>query len=265
MDNSIRAPLSPDILTLPNQGTASGNHHLTNAELESLILDYRQSYEQKVAPTVRIYLQRMNELNEQMIGNNQAIEQARLQQQLGMEKEQRGMEKEQLGREMQQRGMEKEQRGTEKVKRAQEKIDEADRVLEEIAKEKQRILTKTFYGIFFPGKKDTLSTEQLDALFVKYLADRSLTVEKDSSNKSFSKINSMSGVIHFLRDHPDVVTCDFRPFKAEISDISTLADYLKDSAIKAVAFKVFILDSDKALLAEAAAARNGTLKVQYFA
>ncbi len=70
--------------------------------------------------------------------------------------------------------------------------------------------------------------------------------------------------IHQNEDyHSDVKTCDFRSFKSDVNDTPTLAEYLKKSTVKAIAFKNGIPEDAKASLAEAV--RKGGLKIQYFA
>jgi len=123
-------------------------------------------------------------------------------------------------------------------------------------------LTRQFYSIF-NGKK-TISVEEINALFNKYLADGSLTVEKSNEGKSYAKLNSMRAVTRYLDDHPDVKACDFRCLKTQVQDIPALADYLKKSTIKAIAINSGIPADAKTSLAEAVAARKGGLKVQYF-
>jgi hypothetical protein len=144
-----------------------------------------------------------------------------------------------------------------------QKLVEADKGIQKVAKNRQDRLTKQFYSIF-NGKKE-LPINEIDSLFDKYLADRSLSVEKNNEGESYPKINSMKPVSQYLTDNPNVVSCDFRSFKTEVHDIPFFADYLKTSTVKAIALKKDISDDAKASLAEAVAARNGTLKVQYFA
>lgn len=38
----------------------------------------------------------------------------------------------------------------------------------------------------------------------------------------------MKGVVAYLKDNPKLIQCDFRAFKTEVHDISTLTDYLKE-------------------------------------
>ena len=128
-------------------------------------------------------------------------------------------------------------------------------------------LTKMFYTIFKgkadPAAKD-LPVQEIDRLFKTYLVDGSLSVVQPSEGLAYPKINSMRAVTKYLDDHPNVPLCDFRPFKAEVYDISTLAEYLKHSKVKLIASKKNIKEEAKASLAEAVAARKGGLKVQYF-
>jgi hypothetical protein len=130
-----------------------------------------------------------------------------------------------------------------------------------ITKERQDILTKQFYSIF---NKQPLPLEKIDSIFKTYLADGSLTVEKSKEGISYPRINSMTPVIRYLDDNPDVPTLDFRSFKSEVHDVKTLAVKLKNSTIRAIAIKKCIPEEAKASLADVVAIRNGTLKVQYF-
>ena len=187
-------------------------------------------------------LPEINETFRQIAENNREIKRAQ-----AMQAEGRAMQAE--GRAMQAEG----RKGLQEVAKEREAI----------AKERQDILTKQFYSIF-NGKKP-LPVEEIDTLFNTYLADRSLSVEKSSSGTSYPKINSMRSITHYLDDHPNVKICDLRPFKAEVYDIPTLAEYLKHSTVKLIGIKNGIPDDAKASLAEAVAARNGGLKVQYSA
>ena len=105
----------------------------------------------------------------------------------------------------------------------------------------------------------------IDALFNTYLADRSLSVEETTEGASYPKINSMRSITQYLDDHLNVKICELRPFKTEICDIPTLAEYLKHFTVKLAGIKNGISDDAKASLAEAVAARNGGLKAQYSA
>ena len=101
------------------------------------------------------------------------------------------------------------------------------------------------------------------ALFETYLNNDCLTVERSEEKKSFVRINKMKPIIDYLSQHPDVRMCNFRSFKTEVHDIPTLAEYLKTSNITAVGLNSGISEESKALLAEAVAVRNGTLKIFY--
>jgi uncharacterized phage infection (PIP) family protein YhgE len=147
-------------------------------------------------------------------------------------------------------------KGLQEVAKVRENIA---KVRENIAKERQNILTKQFYSIF-NGKKE-LPVDEIDALF-NTLADGSLTVEKNAEGKSYPKINSMTGVTHYLTDHPNVKICDFRIFQNAINEIPIFAEFLEHSTVKLVGFKNNISEKDKASLDKAKAARNGELKVQ---
>jgi hypothetical protein len=95
------------------------------------------------------------------------------------------------------------------------------------------------------------------------LATGALTFEQ-AEGKNYPQINSMPAVTQYLSDHPDIKICDFRVFETHATDIPILAEHLKKSQIKAVAFDTNIPDIAKASLADAVAARSGGLKVQYF-
>ena len=141
-------------------------------------------------------------------------------------------------------------------------MESGQQKLQKVAKDKQDILTKMFYGIFNGKKKIPL--EEIDTVFNTYLADASLSIEKTKEGKSFPKINSMRAVIRYLKEHQEVSSCDFSTFKTEINDVSSLAEYLKNSKVTVITLKKAIPEAAKASLAEAVAARNGGLKVQYF-
>ena len=143
------------------------------------------------------------------------------------------------------------------------KLEEIAKKEQAIAKKAQDILTRQFYSVF--NGKNPLPEEKISEVFQTYLADGSLTVEKSPEGEHFGRINSMRTVVQYLKEHPNVRACDFRVFKAEINDISTLTAFLNSSPIKAVAFKESISEAAKAILAEAVTATNGQLRVQYFA
>ena len=129
-------------------------------------------------------------------------------------------------------------------------------------------MTEMFYTIFKgktdPASKD-LPAQEINRLFQAYLADGSFSAGSSPEGEAYCRINSMRPVTKYLKDHPNVALCDFRPFKAEIYDIPTLAEYLKHSKVKGIALKKSVSEEAKASLAAAVVARNGGLKVQYFA
>jgi hypothetical protein len=156
------------------------------------------------------------------------------------------------------------------MKGAKERLQESGE--KKLAQAKQlgrEALTEQFWSVF--NGKTPLPPEKYNEIFNTYLADSSLTVEKNSEGKNCGRINSMNSVIQYLKTHPLTKTCDFRTFKTEVNDIGTLANFLKTSdafGIKGVAFKSGIAEIAKTKLAEAVAARAATqspLKVQYFA
>ena len=129
-------------------------------------------------------------------------------------------------------------------------------------------LTKMFYTIFKgkadPAAKD-LPAQEINRLFRTYLADGSISSKTTSGGLAYPCINSMNPITTYLDNHPKVSMCNFTAFKAEVHDVPTLAEYLKYSNIKAIAFRSSISEEAKASLAEAVAARKGSLKVQYLA
>jgi hypothetical protein len=56
----------------------------------------------------------------------------------------------------------------------------------------------------------------------------------------------MKPVKQYLNDNPKVQACDFRIFNNNIDDMSSFADYLITSTVKAIAFKNCISEEDKA-------------------
>jgi hypothetical protein len=213
---------------------------INQAELTELLENYEESFNKNLWPKIGGTVQKLAELNKQK-------------QILAKQKEEafNGIA---LGRALK--------------ASAQAKLAEADRLKQEaarekleIAKQRQDLLTKKFHSIF---NKTPLSSEDVDALFKKYLADGSFTFEKSQEGKSFPQINTMKSVAQYLSDHPDIRVCDFRVFKTAVYDIPVLAAFLKKSTVKAVALNSGIPAEAKASLADAVAARNGSLKVQYF-
>ncbi len=149
-----------------------------------------------------------------------------------------------------------------------EKAGEKEEIKKEIIEIKEKkteidkkILTTMFYAIF---NKDSLSPEQVDTLFNTYLSDGSLTVEVENRMVSI-RINSMKPVIRYLFNNQHVQMCNFKSFKAKVLDIPTLAQFLKTSKVTAIGLNSGIPDNAKTSLAEAVAARKGTLKVFYAA
>ena len=123
-------------------------------------------------------------------------------------------------------------------------------------------LTRQFFSIF-NGKKE-LPEDQIDALFKSYLADGSLSLGKSIEGNSYAKIDSMKSVTKYLAENPNIQTCNFRSFKAGVNDIPTLAEYLKKSTVRAIAFNNDISDDAKRQLNEVVLARSGGLKVVYY-
>jgi hypothetical protein len=143
----------------------------------------------------------------------------------------------------------------------QRRLEKVAQEKQSIAQDKQKILIKVFYSIFHgktpPAEKD------FDAIFASYLADKSLSVEKNALNKSYIRLNSMTSVIRYLDDHPGIKVCDFRPLRTDIYDVATLVDYLGKSSIETVKIRSGISAADKALLDRAVAVRKGGLAVQF--
>ena len=255
---------------------SSGNSRpITQAELTQLLADYSKSFNQDMGPKIDAAAKKVAELNKQkqMLDKQQEV--------IGRQKESLDKQQEVLDKQKEALDKQKEAAingvalGRAMKASAQVKLEQADRLTQEadklkqeaarekleIAKLKQDLLTNKFHSIF---NKTPLPSEAVDNLFKRYLADGSLTVEKSQEGKSFPQINSMKSVTQYLTDHPDVKSCDFRVFKTAINDIPTLATYLKKSTVKAIALSSDISAEAKASLAEAVAARNGNLKVQYF-
>lgn len=199
---------------------------ITQAELAELLVNYEESFNKELWPKIEIFVQRAAELDKEKQALSKRKEEAL-----------KGIA---LGRAMQ---------ASAQVK------------LEEVARERQAVLTRKFHSIF---NKTPLPSESVDSLFKKYLADGSLTVEKSQEGKSFPQINTMKSVVQYLSDYPEIKVCDFRVFKTAVYDIPALANFLKKSTVKAVALNSGIPAEAKASLADAVAARNGSLKVQYF-
>ena len=218
----------------PVPGVKSQQEGISNEEFDLLKVKLKEALVAK--------LPELNEISRQIAENNKKIKAAQV---------------------MQVEGRAMQASASQKLELAEKGLQEVAKEREAITKERQNILTKQFYSIF-NGKK-SLPVEEIDTLFNAYLADRSLSVEKSSSGTSYPKINSMRSITQYLDKHPNIKICDLRPFKTEICDIPTLAEYLKHSTVKLVGIKDGISDDAKASLAEAVAARNGGLKVQYSA
>jgi myosin heavy subunit len=150
---------------------------------------------------------------------------------------------------------------TEKRSELEQKGNELNKTLNDLNLKRQELVVKQFYSIFH-GKKP-VPPEEISILFQTYLAQKALTFEQ-AEGKNYPQINSMPAVTKYLTDRSDIKSCDFRVFETHVTGIPILAEYLKKSSIKAVAFNENIPSSAKADLAEAVAARKGGLKVQYF-
>lgn len=132
--------------------------------------------------------------------------------------------------------------------------------LKKVDQDRQNILTRQFYGIFNGNKK--LPVEETNALYMKYLAEKDLSVEETAEGKSFGKIKNMRPVIKYLKDHPDIKSCDFRSFEDQIEDIGVLTTFLTEPSCKInnLAFKNCIPLEAKNKLAEAIAAKKGKVE-----
>jgi hypothetical protein len=133
------------------------------------------------------------------------------------------------------------------------------------ARQRQMNTLVTLFHQIFHGNKQEVPADQINTLFSKYLADGAISFEKE---KRCFKLNYMKGVVSYLKDNSNVTQCDFRCFKTEISDIPTLAEYLKESKVKAIALNSGISEQAKLSMNEAVAARASTstpLKVCYYA
>jgi DNA repair exonuclease SbcCD ATPase subunit len=150
---------------------------------------------------------------------------------------------------------------TEKRSELEQKGNELNKTLNDLNLKRQELVVKQFYSIFH-GKKP-VPPEEISILFQTYLAQKALTFEQ-AEGKNYPQLNSMPAVTKYLTDRSDIKSCDFRVFETHVAGIPILAEYLKKSSIKAVAFNENIPSSAKADLAEAVAARKGGLKVQYF-
>jgi hypothetical protein len=148
----------------------------------------------------------------------------------------------------------------EKIEIGEAQIDAGEQMIAESKRRLQNIICKRFFKIFNP--KGELTAEQIDALSKKYLLDQSFSAEGEPG-KSFIRINSTLLIIQYLTDNPTTKVCDLRSFKGEVNDLPALADFLKTSSLKLIAVNKAIPEAGKQKLAEAVAARNGGLKIQW--
>jgi hypothetical protein len=151
-----------------------------------------------------------------------------------------------------------------KIEERSKKIEERSKKIEEQTKTRQALVARQFYGIFSREAK-SLTPEEISQIFKDYLTDGSLSFEHPAEGQSYPQMNSMKAVTKFLADHPEFKTCNFRVFQDKVFDITTLTEFLKKSEIKAIGMSNNISQQAKDSLANAVAARNGGLKVQYFA
>lgn len=145
-----------------------------------------------------------------------------------------------------------------RLKELKEKKTAADAKLAESIR---LMLTEQFYLIF--PNQPPFPKDRQEFIYSNYLADGSISTEASAAGGVCFKIRLMT-VIRYLSNNLHLQKCDFRPFKAEIYDIPAFAEFLKTSRVTAVAFQNSISADAKAKLAEAVAARKGTLTVRYF-
>lgn len=120
--------------------------------------------------------------------------------------------------------------------KAEEHKERGDKIHAEVESLKKQALGKDFIKIF--NKSIKLSPAQYEVIFNTYLTDDSLFVGKNSQGKNCPKIRTMTSVIKYLNDNPNIETCDFIHFKDEIDKfaIEKLAEHLKTSPVKEVVF-----------------------------
>lgn len=129
-------------------------------------------------------------------------------------------------------------------------------------------ITQEFYRVFAGNPE--LAEDEVDPVFDKYLTDRSITVVKTSSNTGHLQIHSMGPFIDYLKHsgNTKVKTLNFSSFEEHVSDVETLADFLKTfSPIKNLGIHSGITEAAKAALAETIAERASKgipLKLKYY-
>ena len=71
------------------------------------------------------------------------------------------------------------------------------------------------------GTKQPIPMEQVDTIFAKYVGEGTFTIGKENTpeRKNYGLVNSMKGLVLFLKEHPDVIKLDFRGFKAHVYDV----------------------------------------------
>jgi hypothetical protein len=151
--------------------------------------------------------------------------------------------------------------GREALKQLAVKEKNIDLKLQQLAIEEKNFITRAFYTTFY-GKKP-VPTEQIDTIFSTYLADGAISIDKA---KNSLKVNSMKPFIRYIDEHKEnIKLLNFKPYKTEVYDAKTLADYVAQSScsIRIIGFNHNIPNTTKEALEEAAKARPG-LKIQYF-
>jgi|GEM_PF-4793375 len=159
----------------------------------------------------------------------------------------------------------KAQEAHQKAQEADQKAQEARQKAREAIQGQNTVLVRVFLKIFCIT--DPVPNEQIDPLYSTYLSDKSISFDK--SNSCF-RLNSMAGVVKYLKEHPEVKQCDFRAFKAKVDNVSTLDDlstfvnYLATGEAKVKAIAISSGISQEAKQSLDIAAKKGRVQVQYF-
>ena len=146
--------------------------------------------------------------------------------------------------------------------RGQAKQAEGLKILQEVEAERRAGLAKTFYAIFHG--KTPLPANQIDEIFTKYLADKSLSVEDNHEEKRcYPKLNSIKPVLQYTADYPKAFDkLDLRHLKDAMEKVAVanLTAYLAHPAcpIKAVAISRELSAEKQAMLIQAMVARKNS-------
>ena len=190
-------------------------------------------------------------------------------QELAAKKQELGAKKQELGAKKQELGAKKQvlaaqiAKKDEIIAQADATLANIDQKLDKVAKAKQDMLTKLFFGIF---NGTPCPAEEVDRLFDTHLRQsQSLVLEKSPAGKSIPKLKSMTAITSYLDGHPNVNSCNFKHLQGEVHDIPTFVEYLKKPTcnVKQITISHNIPKESKLKLDEAVAAKNGTLRVQY--